>query len=223
MDSVNNQDSNNPGQGPTFDPQFLDSILQPTIETQQLPVPNYHQPHQKTFNYVNDCSVNISVAQSGFTTVLIYIKDTPFFGIGTIFSQTSTELEDAEIHYNSKLDFLLDEDIDPNGTTPFDLDKERRNHKISIYKVEETGEYRIDFVKMAKTGVPEIDAMDPWKDFDYRDDHGSNKTQIGLVKDFTEVLKRSKDEPDMILVGKAPDKYPELKPCVGIVMFKRAQ
>ncbi|KAG0683668.1 hypothetical protein C6P42_000445 [Pichia californica] len=213
------------GNAPTFDAHFLDSIFQSNEETNQRnqqALPVYNQPTQKTFNYVNDCSVNISVAQSGFTTVLIYIKNTPFFGIGTIFSQTSTEFENAEIHYNSKIDFLLDEDIDPNGTTPLDLDKERRNHKISIYKIDETNEYRIDFVKMAKTGIKEIDDLDPWKDFDDRDD-GGNKTQIELVKDFTDVLKRSKDEPDMVLVGKACEKYPELKPCVGVVMFKRAQ
>lgn len=220
-DINNNELGNN--NAPTFDAQFLDSIFQDDKQNNQdLPLPVFNQPTQKSFNYVNDCSVNISVAQSGFTTVLIYIKNTPFFGIGTIFSQTSTEFENAEIHYNSKIDFLLDEDIDPNGTTPFDLDKERRNHKISIYKIDETNEYRIDFVKMAKTGIKEIDDLDPWKDFDDRYD-GGNKTQIELVKDFTDVLKRSKDEPDMVLVGKASDKYPELKPCVGIVMFKRAQ
>lgn len=180
-------------------------------------------PTEKTFKFANDCAISIANTPSGFSTIMVYIKDTPFFGIGTIFSMTALEVTDATIYYNSKQDFLLDEDIDRNSTSPLNLDKERRMHKISIYKTSETNEYRIDFVKLAKTGIPEIDAKDPWKDYSDMIDNGSGNKQIELVKQFTDMLKKSRNEPDLVVVSPVPESCPELQPCVGIVMFKRVQ
>lgn len=192
----------------------------PTMPTDQSQVPQY--PTKKTFKYANDCSISIGCTPSGFATLLIYIDDTPFFGVGTMFSLSALEITNAEIYYNSKTDFLLDEDIDPYSTLPLDTDRERRLHKISVYKIPETTEYRMDLVKLAKTGIPEIDAQDPWKDFNDLDDYGSGQ-QIELVKKFTDLLCVSRNEPDMIITGQIPEKYPELEPCVGIVAFKRVK
>lgn len=178
---------------------------------------------EKTFNYVNDCTLTIGNTPSGFTMLMIHITGTPFFGVGAVYSTSAVELTDAEIHYNSKDDFLLDESIDPTSALPLHVDKDRRLHKVSLYKVEETGEYRIDFVKMSKTGIPELDAQDAWKDLDDMADPEARRRQIELVMQFTELLKHSRDEPDMVLVGRIPSGYPELQPCVGTVVFKRAQ
>lgn len=179
-------------------------------------------PTEKVFKYANQCSISVGCTPSGFATILVYINDTPFFGMGTIFSLSAVEMKDAEIFYNSKKDFLLDEDIDPNSSSPLDVDKDRRLHKLSLYKVPETNEYRMDLVKLAKTGVPELDAQDPWKDFTDLNDDGSSK-QIQLIKKFVDVLRVSRNEPDIIMTAKIPDDYPELEPCVGIITFKRVK
>lgn len=199
--------------------EFNQTIQQPEVEQSQLQMDSF--PTEKTFKFANDCAISVGNTPSGFSTILIYIKDTPFFGIGTLFSLTALEIVNAEIYYNSKKDFLLDEDIDPNSNLPVDVDKDRRVHKISIYKTEEN-EYRIDLCKLSKTGIPEIDAQDPWKDFSDIKDSGAGK-QIDMIKRFTEKLKVSRNEPDMIILGKVPDKYPELEQTVGVVMFKRVQ
>lgn len=191
-----------------------------SIPQSEIPLQN---TTEKTFKYANDCSISVGCTPSGFATLLIYIKDTPFFGIGTIFSLSAVEIKDAEIFYNSKKDFLLEEDIDPNSSLPLDLDKDRRMHKVSLYKVPETGEYRMDFVKLAKTGIPEIDAQDPWKDFSDMQTCQVSDRQIELVKRFTDILRVSRNSPDIIITSKIPQNYPELEPCVGIVVFKRVQ
>ncbi|TID12978.1 hypothetical protein CANINC_005077 [Pichia inconspicua] len=180
-------------------------------------------PTEKTFKYANDCSISVGCTPSGFATLLIYIKDTPIFGIGTIFSLSAVEITDAEIFYNSKKDFLLEEDIDPNSSSPLDLDKDKRMHKVSLYRSPETGEYRLDLVKLAKTGIPEIDAQDQWKDFSDMQTYQARDKQIELVKRFTDVLRVSKNSPDIIITSKVPQNYPELEPCVGIVVFKRME
>ena len=187
-------------------------------------IPEIPEPlTEKTFRYMNNCAISVGNTPSGFATLLLHIKETPFFGIGTMFNLAALEITDAEIFYNSKRDFLLDEDIDPNSNSPLDTDRDRRMHKLSLYKLPETGEYRIDLVKMAKTGIPEIDALDPWKDFSDMEDHGAGNRQLELVKQFTNVLKQSRNEPDIIITAKIPENYPELEPCIGIVMFKRVQ
>jgi hypothetical protein len=184
-------------------------------------IPDY--PTEKTFKYANDCSISVGCTPSGFSTIIVYIKDSPFFGMGTLFSLSALEIKNAEIYYNSKKDFLFDEDINPNSNSPLDLDKDRRMHKVSIYKVPQTNEYRMDLVKLAKTGIPEIDAQDPWKDFSDIGDHGPGNKQIELVKKFVDVLRVSRNEPDMIITGKITEEYPELQPCVGIIVFKKIQ
>lgn len=207
--------------------QQLNEIEQQEFMNGTFSIPQSEIPPQntteKTFKYANDCSISVGCTPSGFATLLIYIKDTPFFGIGTIFSLSAVEIKDAEIFYNSKKDFLLEEDIDPNSSLPLDLDKDRRMHKVSLYKVPETGEYRMDFVKLAKTGIPEIDAQDPWKDFSDMQTCQVSDRQIELVKRFTDILRVSRNSPDIIITSKIPQNYPELEPCVGIVVFKRVQ
>lgn len=193
----------------------------PSRAKEESKEPQY--PTEKIFKYANGCSISIGCTPSGFATLLIYINDTPFFGIGTMFSLAALEIKDAEIYYNSKADFLLDEDIDPNSNSPLDTDKDRRSHKVSVYKIPETNEYRMDLVRLAKTGIPEIDAQDPWKDFSDMDDHGAGNKQIELVKKFTDKLRVSRNEPDLIITGKIPEGYPELEPSVGIIVFKRIQ
>lgn len=201
----------------------LNNTEQPSLSNNipqaQTNIPEY--PTRKTFKYANDCSISIGCTPSGFATFLIYLKDTPFFGIGSVFSLSAVEIQEAEIFYNSKNDFLLDEDIDPNSSSPLDLDKDRRLHKVSVYKVPETGEYRMDLVKLAKTGIAEIDAQDPWKDFSDLQHHTDGDKQIELVKKFTDLLRVSRNEPDIVITSKIPEGYPELEPCVGICVFKR--
>ena len=193
----------------------------PAVGMQDLPQAIYAT--EKAFNYVNDCTLTISNTPSGFTMMMIHITGTPFFGVGAVYSTSVVEITDAEIHYNSKDDFLLDESIDPNSVLPLHVDKDRRLHKVSMYKVGDMGEYRVDFVKMAKTGIPELDAQDPWKDLDDMDDTEASRRQIELVMQFTELLKHSRDEPDMVLVGRVPSGFPDVHLCVGTVVFKRAE
>ena len=189
----------------------------------QLPSSRPPLSEEKRFKYVNDCAINVGNTPSGTATLLIYIKGTPFFGIGSMYNLTAVELTDASMYYNSKKDFLLDEDIDPNSQSPENIDKDRRMHKLHLYKLSDTGEYRIDLSRFAKTGIPEIDSLDPWKDSSDMDDQSAGSKQLEVVKNFANVLEASRNEPDIVITAKIPKGSPELEQCVGIVMFQRVQ
>lgn len=178
-------------------------------------------PVEKTFGFSNECALSVGNSPSGFATILITMKNTPFFGVGSIYSMSAIEIPSAEIYYNDKTDFLLDEEMKTDGANLTDND--RRLHKVSVYKVPELNKYRIDFIKLCKTRDPEIDKLDQWKDFSDMVGVDDEDRQLGLLKKYTSLLKDSKNEPDLILLGDIPEGYPELAPSVGIILFERME
>ncbi|GMM28109.1 hypothetical protein DAMA08_008250 [Martiniozyma asiatica (nom. inval.)] len=179
--------------------------------------------NHKTFTFSNSCSISIANTPSGYSTILLYIKDTPFFGIGCVRASTATEITSAELYFNDKKDLLLDEDIDPNSTLPLDTDVDSRLHKITFYKDLSTNQYRFDFVKIVKTGDPAVDALDPWKDFIDISENVVSRFQIEMVQQYAELNAQSRNEPDIIVMGDIPVNYPELDNGVGIMVFKRME
>lgn len=174
-------------------------------------------PEEKTFKYCDECSINISTTPSGFSTIVMYIRGTPFFGVGSVYSLTAVELPDCKLYYNDKAELLLDEDITEGE------DRDRRILKLSFYKDNEANQYRFDFVPLTKTGIPELDAQDPWKDFSDILQAQPGAMQMDMVKRFTDLLGISRNDPTLISMCDIPKNQLPLEDGVGIFMFRRVQ
>lgn len=174
-------------------------------------------PNEKSFKYCDPCSINISVTPSGFSTILMYIKDTPYFGVGSVYSTSALELPKCEIYYNGKTELLLDEDI------VNEADRDRRIFKLNFYKDLDINQYRFDFVPLIKTGIPDLDLQDPWKDFADILEGTPGNLHMELVNRFTNLLGQSRNEPTIIVIGEIPSGQLPLENGMGIFMFRRVE
>lgn len=164
---------------------------------------------EKTFKLCDKASLNISASPSGFSTFVLYIRDSPFFAVGGVYSPMGIELPDIDFYYNHKSDLLLEEDFDPG-------EHDKCIHKLNFYK--ENNQYRFDFVPLNGDT-----ATDKWREFVDLEQGQRGTVQMDMVRRFTDLLAISNNEPAIIAVSDIPHNQMPLEDSVGIVMFRRLQ